>query len=148
MAGIDGVVRDDKGIFIFAFGRKKLHWDSAHLELSTFKAFEGICHDWTRNIKGIVLEGDNKNVLQYLLNLYSKPKIIKGNSGDEGILFFSNFNNVIFNCVNRNCNKLVDYCANLALSFDFDWDLFLEDNLPSSFVKLVKKESDRCLIPH
>ncbi|XP_020700305.2 uncharacterized protein LOC110112427 [Dendrobium catenatum] len=65
-AGIGQVVRDDKGRFVIAFGHGRLHWDIAQMELSTFKSLKEALQGWTQGAKGIIVEGDNKNVLQLI----------------------------------------------------------------------------------
>ncbi|KAI0519619.1 hypothetical protein KFK09_007073 [Dendrobium nobile] len=73
-AGIGGIARDYKGRFLLAFGIKKMHWDIAQLELSGASAITEIIRDRFDDIGGIIVEGDNKNVIKFLHNLHSTPK--------------------------------------------------------------------------
>ncbi|KAI0492159.1 hypothetical protein KFK09_026425 [Dendrobium nobile] len=73
-AGIGGVVRDCKGRFLLAFGMKKTHWDIAQLELSAVSALREILRGRFDDVGGIIVEGDNKNAMEFLLNLHSIPK--------------------------------------------------------------------------
>jgi len=58
----------------------------------------------------------------------------------ENFLFLKDFGNVIFNCVDRNSNKLVDLCANYAICSDFIWDEISSNKVPPSFINLLKEE--------
>ncbi|XP_020701905.1 uncharacterized protein LOC110113605, partial [Dendrobium catenatum] len=82
-AGIGGIIRDHKGRFVRAFGFYGMHWDIAQLELYSFNSLKDILHNSIDNAKGVKIEGDNKNVIQFLLNLYSKEKKKLGCIRDE-----------------------------------------------------------------
>ncbi|KAL0921299.1 hypothetical protein M5K25_008358 [Dendrobium thyrsiflorum] len=139
-AGIGGIVQDFKGRFILAFSFYGVQWDIDQLELLAFKAIKGMMKNFLLNAKGIIFEGDNKNVIHFLQNMYSKVKKIGGSIEVDDFSFLKQWNNVIFHYVGRDCNKVADYYANLAFSYNFIWDMFCESTLPSSFVYLVKKE--------
>ncbi|KAL0917868.1 hypothetical protein M5K25_012969 [Dendrobium thyrsiflorum] len=139
-AGIGSIIRDFKGRFILAFGFYGVHWDIAQVELLAFKALNGLLRDCLLIAKGIIFEGDNKNVIQVLHNMYNKERKVGDTKEEVDFSFLEHWNNVIFHCVGRNCNKVADYYANLAFSYDFIWELFCESELPSSFVNLVKEE--------
>lgn len=147
-AGIGGIVRDCKGRFLLAFGMGKVHWDIAQLELLSFSSLKKVLQGRLQDVKGIILEGENKNVHHFLQNLYNLPKKKLWNVEGEDLSYFSECNNVIFHYVNRKYIMLADYCANFDLSYYFFWDLFYESNLPSSFVSLVKEEYDRLVFYH
>ncbi|XP_028556655.1 uncharacterized protein LOC114581195 [Dendrobium catenatum] len=63
-AGIGAVGRDHLGRFIFAKGIKCTHWDIALLELEGILSLHGIIKDWNSQVQGIVIEGDNDNVMK------------------------------------------------------------------------------------
>ncbi|XP_020675414.1 uncharacterized protein LOC110094507 [Dendrobium catenatum] len=71
-AGIGGIVRDHKGRFVHAFGLYGMHWDIAQLELYSFNSLKDLLNNCLDNAKGVIIEEDNKNVIQFLLNMYSK----------------------------------------------------------------------------
>ncbi|KAI0497299.1 hypothetical protein KFK09_020522 [Dendrobium nobile] len=72
--GIGGIVRDCKGRFLLAFGRKKMHWDIAQLEMEAITDLKEALQGRFHGVEGIVVEGDNKNVIDILHNMYSIPK--------------------------------------------------------------------------
>ncbi|KAI0530781.1 hypothetical protein KFK09_000329 [Dendrobium nobile] len=47
------------------------------------------------NAKGVIIEGDNKNVIQFLHNMYSKEKKLLGDNGDEDFFGLRYGNNEI-----------------------------------------------------
>ncbi|XP_020672715.1 uncharacterized protein LOC110092485 [Dendrobium catenatum] len=73
-ADIGGIVRDCKGRFLLAFGRKKMHWDIAQLEMEAITDLKEVLQGRFHGVEGIVVEGDNKNVIDILHNMHSIPK--------------------------------------------------------------------------
>ncbi|XP_028548566.1 uncharacterized protein LOC114579055 [Dendrobium catenatum] len=71
-AGIASVFRDNKGRFLFAFGIKCVHWDIGLLELLAIRALNLFHNKWTFEAKGIIIEGDNQNVINYLQRSLNK----------------------------------------------------------------------------
>ncbi|KAI0488576.1 hypothetical protein KFK09_028414 [Dendrobium nobile] len=144
-AGIGGIVRDCKGRFLVAFGRKKLHWDRTQLEMAAIADLKEVLHGRFDGVEGIIVEGDNKNVIDILHNVHSIPKNMDRRLVIEDSSFLNELNKVIFHWVNRSYNRLTDFCANYAFSYDFLWDLFCENDLPSSFCNMVKEDCVRVL---
>ncbi|KAL0903267.1 hypothetical protein M5K25_027631 [Dendrobium thyrsiflorum] len=142
-AGAGGVVRDCRGRFLLAFGCGSVHWDCAQVELLAFKTLKNFVQNWMLEAEGIIIEGDNLNVINFLHNLYSKPGKVMNDRIEEDLLFLRRFDKVLFNFVNRQCNKLANYCANLACEIDFLWDVISDNNIPPSFIWLLKEECDR-----
>ncbi|KAL0911907.1 hypothetical protein M5K25_017843 [Dendrobium thyrsiflorum] len=70
-AGVGGVVRDYKGRFLMAFGCSYVHWDCAQMELLAFKSLKRFLQDWIGEANGIIIEGDNLIVINFLHKLYS-----------------------------------------------------------------------------
>ncbi|XP_020671746.1 uncharacterized protein LOC110091838 [Dendrobium catenatum] len=73
-SGVGGIVRDCKGRFLLAFGRKKTHWDIAQLEMSAISALTEVLHGIFDGVEGIIVEGDNKNVIDILHKVHIIPK--------------------------------------------------------------------------
>ncbi|PKU61026.1 hypothetical protein MA16_Dca024295 [Dendrobium catenatum] len=145
-ADIGGIVRDYKGKFLLAFGRKKIHWDITQLEMVVIKELEDVLNGRFCGVEGIIVEGDNKNVIDILHKVHSIPKNMDEGSMIEDSSLLIEVNNVIFHWVNHGCNRLADFCASHAVSLDFIWDLFCENVLPSCFCNMVKEE---CVeVPH
>ncbi|KAL0917774.1 hypothetical protein M5K25_012861 [Dendrobium thyrsiflorum] len=109
-AGIGVVFRDCKGRFLFAFGRSLLHWDIAQVEVLSILAVGDTIKDWMIQADGIIIESDNSNVIRFFIDIINK------NLDKEGI---HNFRQICFKFSVRECNRLADYCANLALLSDF-----------------------------
>ncbi|KAI0488502.1 hypothetical protein KFK09_028336 [Dendrobium nobile] len=82
-AGIGGVVRDYRGRMIRAFGFYGMHWDISQLELYSFFSLKYLLHNCLDEAKGVIIEGDNKNVIHFLQELYSKGNNKVGIMEDE-----------------------------------------------------------------
>ncbi|KAI0530840.1 hypothetical protein KFK09_000388 [Dendrobium nobile] len=89
LAIIVGAFRDHNGRFLATFGYKCIHWDVGLMELLAFLALKKIIMDWMMVAKGLIIEGDNYNVMKYLQN--SASKVIK--EGDSNFTFFHAFAN-------------------------------------------------------
>ncbi|KAH0455005.1 hypothetical protein IEQ34_016929 [Dendrobium chrysotoxum] len=144
IAGVGGVIRDWKGRFLMAFGCGYVQWDIAQVELLAFRSLRRFLKKWMLEANGIIIEGDNLNVIKFLQNVYSNPNKDWDQSIGEDILFLKDLNKILFKVVNRNCNELAIYCANLACDFDFFWEDISDNNIPPSFVLLLNEECD-CL---
>ncbi|KAL0907730.1 hypothetical protein M5K25_022162 [Dendrobium thyrsiflorum] len=138
---IGGVFRDHKGRFLLAFGFGRLHWDIYEVELLAVHSLSWFLQKWMLEYKWITVEGDNVNVIKFL---QGSPNKSNGGIVDnqlEDLTFLKDFNYVIFNHVNRDCNKLADFCANTALSYNFIWGDFRLGSIPPFFL-LLKEECD------
>ncbi|KAL0907864.1 hypothetical protein M5K25_022310 [Dendrobium thyrsiflorum] len=140
-AGIGVIFRDYKGRFLYAFGRSLLHWDIAQVEVLSILAVGDIIKDWMTQADGIIIESDNSNVIRFFIDIFNNNYLDK-----EGILnpkdldFIQNFRLIHFNFAVRECNRLADFCASLALLSDFIWDDISSNNVPPSFLNLLKEE--------
>ncbi|KAL0912918.1 hypothetical protein M5K25_016339 [Dendrobium thyrsiflorum] len=135
-AGIGGIFRDYKGRLLLAFGKTCVHWDVGSLELSTTLYIKEVLKDWMFKYKGIVIEGDNANIIKFLQEANSAT-----NANLDDSYSFRDFNHIIFNCIYRSCNKLADLCAYYALFNSFIWEEFRENKIPPYFMSLLKEES-------
>ncbi|XP_028556854.1 uncharacterized protein LOC114581242 [Dendrobium catenatum] len=70
--GIGGVIRDYKGRFLFAFGFKSIHWVISALELDALMALNKITQEWMYEAKGIIIEGDNYNIMKHIQEIFKK----------------------------------------------------------------------------
>ncbi|XP_028555084.1 uncharacterized protein LOC110098104 [Dendrobium catenatum] len=123
LAGMGGVIRDDKGRFLMAFGNKSLHWDISHLELMAVLDLKRLLKGWMMEAQGVIVEGDNLNIIKLLNNAVTEWKVSK--NIDENLAFLLEFKQVVFSHSFRNGNKLADICANLALVRSFLWKIFM-----------------------
>ncbi|XP_020687312.1 uncharacterized protein LOC110103088 [Dendrobium catenatum] len=140
VAGFGGVARDDKGRFLIAFGAKLMHWDIAQMELMAVLYLKNIIRDWMIEAQGVIIEGDNFNIIKILrlvMKTWKVSKII-----DDNLAFLLDFNQVLFSFSNRDCNKLADVCANLALKKSFIWEDLSFEEIPPSFLFCLKEEYD------
>ncbi|KAL0919966.1 hypothetical protein M5K25_009059 [Dendrobium thyrsiflorum] len=133
-AGIGGIFRDHKGRFLLAFGKSCVHWDVGSLELSATLYIKEVLKDWMFKYKGIVIEGDNANIINFLQEANSAT-----NANLDDSYTFRDFNHIIFNCIDRSCNKLADLYANYALFNSFIWEEFRENKIPPYFMSLLKR---------
>ncbi|PKU82578.1 hypothetical protein MA16_Dca019607 [Dendrobium catenatum] len=140
MAGVVGVVRDDKGQFLLAFGADYVHWDISQVELMAIYYLKNIMKDWMLEYQGVMIKGDNYNIIKALQNMLKKWK--NKEIRDDRLAFLNNFNQVLFSFCRRNCNKLADICANLGVFNSFIWLDLLDDEIPPSFLYCLKEECD------
>ncbi|KAL0925527.1 hypothetical protein M5K25_003872 [Dendrobium thyrsiflorum] len=75
---IEGVLRDHKGRFLMAYGRKLLHWDISLLELIAVFDFKEFIQGWMNEKQGIIIEGAMDGVVGEL------KEIKEGKSNVEG----------------------------------------------------------------
>ncbi|KAH0459462.1 hypothetical protein IEQ34_012276 [Dendrobium chrysotoxum] len=141
--GIGGVFREYCGRFLGAFGIKCTHWDSSQVELLMIFSAKRFIQDWMYDFKGITIEGDNKNIMDLVQEIFNKKFVFKGHSQMQDFSFLDGFNQVLFHFVNRKSNKLADFCANYARSFDLFWDVLGFNEVPPLFVSLLKEDSLR-----
>ncbi|XP_020684353.2 uncharacterized protein LOC110100971 [Dendrobium catenatum] len=73
-AGLAGVFRDCKGRFLYVFGIKCIHWDIAKLELLAIYSLKEQMKDWMFQYKGIIIEGDNSNIISFIQKTWEKDK--------------------------------------------------------------------------
>ncbi|KAI0530979.1 hypothetical protein KFK09_000528 [Dendrobium nobile] len=70
--GTGGVIRDCKGRLLLAFGKPCIHWDIAHLELLSIEMIKDIIQDWMLEYKGVIIEGDNANIMKLIQDTLKK----------------------------------------------------------------------------
>ncbi|KAL0915384.1 hypothetical protein M5K25_015796 [Dendrobium thyrsiflorum] len=139
-ACIGGVFRDSKGRFLYAFGRGFLHWDGAQAEVLSVLAVGDFIQEWMLEAEGLIVECDNYNVIKVFKGFLNKEIDKEGVLNSKDLDFLDHFKQFCFSFSFRECNRLVDFCANLALNSDFIWDDIGSNNVPPSFVSLLKEE--------
>ncbi|KAH0453577.1 hypothetical protein IEQ34_017901 [Dendrobium chrysotoxum] len=90
-AAIGGVVCDFKGRFILDFRLHGIHWDAAQVEFMAFKALKTALKGYLIDAVGIIIEGDNKNIIKFLHKLYSKLKELEKCFEDHDSLFLRDY---------------------------------------------------------
>ncbi|XP_028555660.1 uncharacterized protein LOC114580917 [Dendrobium catenatum] len=140
LAVIGGVARDEKGRFLFAFGAHCLHWDFSQVELLAVLYLKNVAKDWMLEAQGVIIEGDNFNIIKLLQKSVKSWKVSK--VIDDNLAFLLEFNQIVFSFSNRCGNKLEDICANLGLVRSFSWEDLHDDFIPPSFLYCLKEECD------
>ncbi|KAL0904499.1 hypothetical protein M5K25_026621 [Dendrobium thyrsiflorum] len=93
-AGIRAIIRDHKGRFICTFGKHLKHWDVASLELQAILLIREHLQTCMFQQKGVIIEGDNHNVIKWIHESLKKIKGQQAEVGNKEILFLNEFNNV------------------------------------------------------
>ncbi|PKU79530.1 hypothetical protein MA16_Dca000876 [Dendrobium catenatum] len=128
-----------------AFGFSYLHWDSSQVEVQSILELRSFTHDWMLEFDGIIIEGENNNVMElFWKTMLNKDAVKEETLNWKELSFLNDFKQVLFLFVDRDYNKLVDMCANYAFFLDFFWDVFNSDSVPPSLISLLKEECDGC----
>ncbi|PKU61358.1 hypothetical protein MA16_Dca017790 [Dendrobium catenatum] len=117
-----------------------MHWDIAQIELLAVLYLKNIIRDWMFEAQGIIIEGDNYNIIELLQSALKTWKVSK--CIEDKLSFLLYFNQVLFSYTKRDCKKLADVCANLALKSSFVWDDISFEDIPPSFLFCLKEECD------
>ncbi|XP_020683117.1 uncharacterized protein LOC110100068 [Dendrobium catenatum] len=139
-AGIGGIFRDWKRRMLLAFGRNSLHWDIAQLEMEYILALRDFIQGWMLETVGIIIESDNINVINYIQQSMKKTDWHLEESLNNKLFFLNDFNKIVFHHVSRNCNKVADFFATLALDGNFLFDSSSFGSIPSTLLDLIKKD--------
>ncbi|XP_020701566.1 uncharacterized protein LOC110113361 [Dendrobium catenatum] len=135
-AGTAGICRDDKGRLLLAFGTQHVHWDIGHLELQAVYMLKNFLQDWMVEAQGVIIEGDNFNIIKFLQQALKRFK--NKEPIEDDLSFVSDFNQVAFSFTTRNGNKLADCCANFALRKSCIWHDLSSIEIPPSFLYILK----------
>ncbi|PKU73586.1 hypothetical protein MA16_Dca013106 [Dendrobium catenatum] len=144
-AGVGWVVRDHKGSFLLAFGNSLQHWDAAQTELHAVKSIKFVKRDWMSEALGVLIEGDNLNIIYLLQKDIKSWKV--SNAIDDSLDFLLDFKHVIFSFTNRLGNKLANLCSNLVVDGSFVWEDLQGTSIPSSFLNCLKEECETLEVP-
>ncbi|PKU59188.1 hypothetical protein MA16_Dca028443 [Dendrobium catenatum] len=90
-AGIGGIFRDHKGRMLLSFGFSLIHWDICTLEWMAVRSICNVIDDWMFNAKGIMVEGDNANVMSHFKNLTKLDKCLMDEASKEDFDFLKRF---------------------------------------------------------
>ncbi|PKU82200.1 hypothetical protein MA16_Dca018598 [Dendrobium catenatum] len=145
MAGIGGVVRDNKGRFLLAFGNSLQHWDADQTELCAVLFLKNVMKEWMFEALGVIIEGDNRNIINMLQREIKRWKVSK--VIEDSLAFLLEFKLTIFSFTNRLGNKLANLCANLAVDRSFVWEDLHGISIPPSFLNCLKEECDALDVP-
>ncbi|KAI0530847.1 hypothetical protein KFK09_000395 [Dendrobium nobile] len=91
IGGIGGVFRDHKGRLICAFGKEKIHWDVAQLEMEAILTVKNFLKSWMMECKGVIIESDNVNIIHFIQDSLKKNNWPL-NSGATNEIILGDFN--------------------------------------------------------
>ncbi|XP_020675485.2 uncharacterized protein LOC110094562 [Dendrobium catenatum] len=143
LAGLSLVVRDHCGNLIVATGQQLEHWDAATAKLLAVSTIKNVIDDWMLDRAGIIIEGDCSNIIEWLEQLRHHQHNLHRRREGPDFSFFTLFQQVLFNRVPRCCNRAADFCARRALEGNFTWKNVWGDDIPCTFVSLLREESVR-----
>ncbi|KAK8937584.1 hypothetical protein KSP40_PGU002523 [Platanthera guangdongensis] len=72
--------------------------------------------------RGIIIEGDAANVMDFCCKAASGSARLTTYPGDADLSFLSDFAAVRFQQVDRRANCVADHCARVAIEGDFIWE--------------------------
>ncbi|PKU71106.1 hypothetical protein MA16_Dca011547 [Dendrobium catenatum] len=108
-----------------AFGFTYLHWDSSQVKVQSILALRSFFQYWMLAFNGIIIEGDNNNVIElFQKTMLNKDGVKERTLNWKDLYFLNDVKQVLFLCVNRDCNKLLDMCANYAFFFKIVFGMF------------------------
>ncbi|PKU77309.1 hypothetical protein MA16_Dca016876 [Dendrobium catenatum] len=64
--GVGIIIRDSMGKLIVAAGWSICHWDSTQVERMAIHYIDKLVVEWMYDLNGIIVEGDNSNVIEYM----------------------------------------------------------------------------------
>ncbi|XP_020691196.1 uncharacterized protein LOC110105868 [Dendrobium catenatum] len=141
LAGLGLVVRDHCGNLIVATGQQVEHWDVATAELLAACTIKDVLEDWMMDRAGIIIEGDCSNIIEWFQQLRHPHHNMHRCRDGPDLSFLSLFPQVLFKRVPRCCNRAADFCASRALEGNFVWKNVWCDDVPPTFVSLLREES-------
>ncbi|KAI0507522.1 hypothetical protein KFK09_013647 [Dendrobium nobile] len=92
--------------------------------------------------KGLIIESDNVNIIKFIQNSLKDNKENVGKWPHQNLYFLHDFNKVVFLHASRNCNRVANCCATMALENSFFFDSSSFDHIPSLMLDLIKEECD------
>ncbi|KAL0906116.1 hypothetical protein M5K25_024581 [Dendrobium thyrsiflorum] len=138
-AGIAGVFRDYNGRFPLAFGHACVHWDVSRLELLAIQSIKDVITDWMFNYKGLIIEGDNINIIKFLLDA-----VRRGGQDLGELTFIKDFNYRMAESWSAPFLEILDASTNVQVyevSFIESW-LFLLNPMKNIFLKIARSSSN------
>ncbi|KAH0465938.1 hypothetical protein IEQ34_006041 [Dendrobium chrysotoxum] len=78
IASIGCIIIDHEGRFLLAFGKKKIHWDINQLEMEAICLIREFLQTWMFESEGVIIEGDNLNIIKFLQDSMMKSRMITG----------------------------------------------------------------------
>ncbi|KAI0496370.1 hypothetical protein KFK09_022686 [Dendrobium nobile] len=141
--GIGITIRDCHCNLVVAAGWGITHWDSTHVELMAIQYIEHILQDWMFDLDGVIIEGDNASVIDFMHKCQQKEIWKLRLEEGERFNWLKSFHKVLFVHTNREYNKAAHFCAQRAIEDSFVWDI--GDNtytcIPQVFLSIL--EDDR-----
>ncbi|KAK8956307.1 hypothetical protein KSP40_PGU020698 [Platanthera guangdongensis] len=120
--GLGIVVRSEGGQVLMAEGFAWQHWDPGRVELEAILAIRWVVLPTLLEARGIIIEGDATNVLDFCSKAAwgsARPNTFPG---DGDLSFLTEFAAVWFQHVDRRANRVADHCARTTVAGDFVWE--------------------------
>lgn len=114
VAGTGAILRDEQGNSIVAMGHNFEHWDIARVELQALIAIQQIIEPWMYECKGVLLEGENLNIIRLMCDSVTRNFWEGHPSLSQDLAFLASFKQVVFLHTKRDCNRAAHFCATLA----------------------------------
>ncbi|KAK8956251.1 hypothetical protein KSP40_PGU008401 [Platanthera guangdongensis] len=121
LAGLGMVLWDADGLVLLAAGQATLQWDPGGTELAALKALRNFLHAATFAASGVIIEGDNNNLIDYCRRSLSNGVASWEARDVMGPEFLGEFAHVSFQHVRRTANSDADFCSKFAISSSFCW---------------------------
>ncbi|KAK8955310.1 hypothetical protein KSP40_PGU002638 [Platanthera guangdongensis] len=113
------------------------HWDLGRVELEVICSICRVVLPSTIDAKGIILEGDCKNVLDFCGRSLQRSAWRNPIFMEQDLSFLAELNQVLLRHIPREANRLADFCAKLGMSNDFVWtDVVMA---PPEFLEILQK---------
>ncbi|KAI0516047.1 hypothetical protein KFK09_008719 [Dendrobium nobile] len=141
--GLGVIARNHYGKLVVAAGRRIEHWDVLQAEMLAAMAIREVFMDWMFELDGIIIEGDCINAIRGLQRLNDRQHVIHRRVAGLDTSFLQEFKQVLFQYTHRNSNRVVDFCAHLALGNEFTFFDVNNSEFPSTLLSLLREESDR-----
>ncbi|PKU64469.1 hypothetical protein MA16_Dca008392 [Dendrobium catenatum] len=95
------------------------HWDSTQVERMAIHYIDKLVVEWMYDLKGIIVEGDNSNVNEYMQKFKFKELWKQRIDDWEECSWIKFFQQVLFVHTQRRFNMVAHFCAQRALEGSF-----------------------------
>ncbi|KAK8951015.1 hypothetical protein KSP39_PZI003143 [Platanthera zijinensis] len=94
-----------------------------------------------REAKGVILEGDCKNVLDFCSRSLQRAAWCDPTFMEQELSFLAELNQVLFRHIPREANRLADFCAKFGMSNNFIWTDVV--SAPAEFLEILQDDLGR-----
>ncbi|KAK8945760.1 hypothetical protein KSP40_PGU004239 [Platanthera guangdongensis] len=134
-AGIGIVVRNHRGVVQLTAGSGLSHWDPGQVEFAALLSLRRLLTPAMLEAKGIIIEGDCKNVLDVCRNSLRRANWNDATFIAHDLYFLAELNQLLIRHIPREANRLADFCATYGSSYNFVWNDVVD--APPEFIEIV-----------